>query len=204
MTEILELNIHFAAAALSEALARRGQAEPYSAGAEIARLAGELAFGGKERRGLDPSGAAVAARALLEERLGAEPRSPLARVVSGLELGRTERDLLSLLLAWALEPRIGLLFGHVHDSLQRTRPTVGAVTEVLADPVGVLVALGAASALRRHGVVEVDQSGPDGSLSIDARMVQYLASGELAPLDTPAGRLSRAAATASDQSGLDA
>jgi hypothetical protein len=192
MKDSLAIAIHFAASAICEALARRGPAETYAPASEVARLKGELHCGGKGS-GLDARGEATGARAYLRTYVEREPADPLARLFTRLALTRTERDVLTLLIAWAIEPRVGLLFGHVHDALQRTRPSVGAIAEVLNDSVAVTLALGPGAALRRLGIVEVDRVGPDGALGLDARIVHYLASGELVALQMPAGRLSLAA-----------
>lgn len=189
MKTTLALAIHFAAAAISEALARRGAVETYSAPVEVARLKAELCFGVDAARGLEPSGEAAAVRTLLSEELAREPSRPLATLIKRLHLDDTERDILTLLLAWAVEPRVGLMFGHVHDALQKTRPSVAALAEVLRDPLAVLVALGPSATLRSTATVELDHSGPDGSSQVDPRLTHYLVTGDLAPLTTTAGRL---------------
>ena len=203
MTDVLALAIHFAGAAIFETLGRRGQADPYSASAEVARLAAELALADNAPRGLDSWGQAAAARVLIDEVVDRQRAEPFSALVTRLDLNRVERDLLALLFGWAVEPRVGVLFGHVHDSLQKTRPTVGAVAEVLRDPVGVMVALGPTSVLRMSGIIEIDRPGPDGTLSIDPRVVHFLATGEIAPLTVPAGRLSRQVAHDRDPSVTD-
>jgi AAA+ superfamily predicted ATPase len=188
----LALAIDFAAKAIKEALARRspGAADaPYSAAAEIERLTAELAQLDRVRLGLDPAGEAARARAALEDHLFAEADDPLARLEHGLALSRGERDVLRMLLAWSVEPRIGLLIGHVHDALQKTRPTIGAIAEILHDPVGVALALAPTGALRRTLAVEAQANGPDVSLGLDPRIVHWALTGAVAPWTMGEGSL---------------
>ncbi|XXT22751.1 ATP-binding protein [Sorangium sp. So ce429] len=186
----LALAIAFTAHAIAEALARRRGAASYSPAEEIARTVAqltELAAPCPPPAGLDPGGAAARTRAALDRLLEDEPGEPLARVERGLGLDRAERDLLRLLVAWAIEPRVGALVGHVHDALQRTRPTHAAAAEILNDPTGVALALDASRPLRRELVVEIDRAGPDGALSLDARVATFAAAARWSPLATAAG-----------------
>ncbi|XXY47657.1 ATP-binding protein [Sorangium sp. So ce269] len=186
----LALAIGFTAHAIAEALARRRGADSYSPAEEIARTVAqlaELAAPCPPPAGLDPGGAAARTRAALDRLLDDEPGEPLGRVERGLGLDRAERDLLRLLVAWAIEPRVGALVGHVHDALQRTRPTHAAAAEILNDPTGVALALDASRPLRRGLVVEIDRAGPDGALSLDARVATFAASARWSPLATAAG-----------------
>ncbi|XYI01015.1 ATP-binding protein [Sorangium sp. So ce1128] len=190
----LALAIAFTAHAIAEALARRRGASSsdasYSPAVEIARTVAqlaELAAPCPPPAGLDPGGAAARTRAALDRLLDDEPGEPLGRVERGLGLGRAERDLLRLLVAWAIEPRVGALVGHVHDALQRTRPTHAAAAEILNDPTGVALALDASRPLRRGLVVEIDRAGPDGALSLDPRVATFAASARWSPLSTAAG-----------------
>lgn len=190
------LSIDFAAKAIKEALARRAPARspaeadtPYSASAEVERLTTELANLERARLGLDPVGDAARTRVALDDQLSVDDDDPLARLDRGLSLGRAERDLVRVLLAWSAEPRIGLLFGHLHDALQRTRPTVGALGELLNDPVGVCVALDPAGALRRALVVDMQGNGPDATLGLEPRFAHWALSGEISPWTTPEGSL---------------
>lgn len=192
MNDFVAASIHFAAAAITEALTRRGQSETYSAKNEIARLRAELAFGGRAR-GLDPKGEAMGARAWIESHVVERASDSFSRAFTRLELGRTERDILTLLFAWAIDPRVGLLFGHLHDALQRTRPSSGAIAEALRQPAAVATALMPSSTLRRERLVGLDREGPDGSLSIDPRVVRFLLDGAIVPLENSAGRLVHAA-----------
>jgi hypothetical protein len=195
MTEALILATRFAAAAIEEALARRGGAAEYRADEEVARLVEALLS--PTPVGLYSRGKAANARACLASLAERAPGSPFARVLALLGADRVTRDLFTLLFAWSLDPRVGLLFGHVHDALQRTRPTLGACAEILADPVGVAIALEAASPLVRSGIAEVDRWGPDGTIGVDARVMSYAATGSLPALERPAGALSLAAALSS-------
>ncbi|WP_437765355.1 ATP-binding protein [Sorangium sp. So ce281] len=190
----LALAIGFTAQAIAEALARRrhdtSRDVSYSATEEVARTVAQLAAlasPGAARAGLDPEGAAARARAALDCLLDDEPDEPLGRIERGLGLDRAERDLLRLLVAWASEPRVGVLVGHVHDALQRTRPTHAAAAEILNDPTGVALALDASRPLRRGLVVELDHPGPDGALSLDPRIAMFAASARWSPLATAAG-----------------
>ncbi|MGK3995550.1 AAA family ATPase [Sorangium sp. So ce1024] len=190
----LALAIGFTAHAIAEALARRrgGSAgdAAYSPAEEIARTVAQLAELAAPRpppAGLDPGGAAARARAALDRLLDEAPGEPLGRVERGLGLDRVERDLLRLLVAWAIEPRVGALVGHVHDALHRTRPTHAAAAEILNDPTGVALALDASRPLRRGLVVDLDRPGPDGALSIDPRVATFAASARWSPLATAAG-----------------
>ncbi|AGP35504.1 AAA family ATPase [Sorangium cellulosum] len=190
----LALAVGFTAHAIAEALARRragiASDAPYAPAEEVARTVAqlaELAAPCPPPAGLDPGGAAARARAALDRLLDDQPDEPLGRVERGLGLGRAERDLLRLLVAWAIEPRVGALVGHVHDALQRTRPTHAAAAELLNDPTGVALALDASRPLRRGLVVDVDGAGPDGALSLDPRVATFAAAARWSPLATPAG-----------------
>ncbi|WP_437983191.1 ATP-binding protein [Sorangium sp. So ce117] len=190
----MALLVRFAALAIAEALARRsvgaGGDASYSPAAEISHLVADLSAALEPTQvGLEPGGKASLARAALDLHLLHHPGEPLARVERGLGLDDIERDLLRILLAFSLDPRIGLLIGHVHDALQRVRPTHGALAEILRAPVAVALALDPARPLRRALVVELDRHGPDGVLAIDPRIVTYVASAALSPLYSAAGRL---------------
>lgn len=206
MRRAIALSIDFAAKAMQEALARRSPAKsadggdaPYSASAEIERLVAELATLERARVGLDPAGAAARARAAIDQHLCLEPFDPLARLEQNLALGCVERDILRVLVAWSLEPRVGLLIGHIHDALQKTRPTCGALADILHDPIGVAVALDPSAALRRALLVEMDRSGPDAAVSLDTRITFWATTGTIAPLS--AGEGSLAAIPAADLPG---
>ncbi|HET7539429.1 MAG TPA: ATP-binding protein [Polyangiaceae bacterium] len=187
MNDALFFVNRFAAAAIEEALNRRQAPVEYSAREEVGRLVAGLSS--PSVHGLDPRGKATNARAALESLLAKYPDQPLARVFRTLPAEGPARNVFLLLLAWALEPRIGVLFGHVHDALQRTRPTAGACAEILADSAAVAAALVPSGALLRTKLLELDRFGPDGVLGIDARLVAFIATGTLPPLVLPSGSI---------------
>ncbi len=181
MTSVLDITRRFAARALHEAIARRLGSDD-----ELNTLLETCEAGGA--RGLDRDGAAFEARVLLDGEVELEPEHPLARIEEGLALGRSERDVLRLLVAWSLEPAIGELIGHLHGDLARDRPSHAALAWTL-DPRGVACALAGAGALVRYGVVDKDRSGPDALLALDDRLVAFVASGAMPPLDSDGASL---------------
>src|SRR5262249_16463096 len=155
MQECLAQVVAFAAAAISEALARRGVDDTYSPTREIDRIVRALTVAEVGPVGIDPDGAAARVRAALDDGLAPTPSAPLARVEATFAGDRVLRDVLRLVLAWHVEPRIGVLFGHVHDALQRTRPTVGAIAEILRASAAVVAALGGRTRGGAQGVIAV-------------------------------------------------
>jgi adenylate kinase family enzyme len=196
MTEVLALVTRFAAAAIEAALARRGVVEEYRAGDEVSRLVASLSA--PSPVGFSSRGKAANACACLAAVVTKDPNAPLARVLEVIGPDRAAREVFLLLLAWAIEPRVGLLFGHVHDALQRTRPTLGACAEILAEPIAVATALEPGAPLRQTGIVDLDRWGPDGVLGVDARVVTFVATGKLPRLDSAAGSIATLSLAPSD------
>lgn len=184
------LLVRFAGLVLGEALGRRQEARgglPFSAKLEAQQLLGDLRDPYRSL-GLEPGGEAQGAERVLERALQ-RGSSALSRLERGLGLDASGKRVLRLLLAWSIEPRVAVLFGHVHDALQATRPTHGALAEVLRDPIGVVASLAPGAPLKERRVVLSDRYGPDALLSIDPRIVWWVTQGELPPLERSAGRL---------------
>jgi hypothetical protein len=200
MRPALALTIRFTARAIAEALDRRrvarskgsssqGDDTTYSSDREVEQLVRELSSAESDRRGLEHAGEADNAQHELDSLLALDPHDPMARIERTLDLDRTERDLLRVVLAWSVEPRVGALIGHIHDALQSTRPTHGAIADILGDPLATAAALDPSRPLRRSGILEVERFGPDALIAIDARVALYVVTMKLSPLRVAAGEL---------------
>ncbi|WP_394849964.1 ATP-binding protein [Pendulispora brunnea] len=190
MRATLALVVRFAAHAIAEALARRSPgADTYSPRAEVERLVAELSALDAARTGLEPGGAAELARDTLDDLAEWDGGDPLFRAERVVATTRIERDVFRLLLACSLDPRTGILMAHLHDALNETRPTVGALAEILRDPIAVLGAFDPASDLRRclTASLEPDALAHYAHAALDPRVVRYVTSGELSPHVTTAG-----------------
>lgn len=195
----LALVIDFVATAIHDALVRRSpegsvDASTYSATAEIERITRELAGLAYTAVGLDAASPAGRRCAMLDQVQSIELDDPLGRLERNLALGRVERDIVRVLVAWSIEPRIGVLIGHVHDALQKTRPTIGALAEILNDPVGVAVALAPSGVLVQLAIVELQSRGPDACLGLDPRIAVWAATGVLCPCQSAEGSITEVAA----------
>lgn len=197
----LALVVDFAATAINDALARRSPEGPsdasaYSATAEVERITRELAGLAYTAVGLDAASPAGLRCAMLDQVMSIELDDPLGRLERHLALRRVERDIVRVLVAWSIEPRVGVLIGHVHDALQKTRPTIGALAEILNDPVGVTVAFAPSGVLVRSSIVEVQSRGPDACVGLDPRIVVWAATGVLCPCHSAEGSITEVASVA--------
>jgi adenylate kinase family enzyme len=188
----LRLAARFTAHAVSECLARRPEAAAadgvFSAERELAALVESLDADDEGPSGLDPNGAAARARLDLDELLLDEPGDPLARLERRLELSPTERDVLRVLLAWSVEPRVAALVGHVNESLQETTLRVRRLCEILGDAERVCLALSPGSALRRARLLAIERADPDSPVQLDARVLAFAVGGELPEAASDSGR----------------